>query len=183
MKSELHTPFWASTGCSSSMWKQSPTTSKSSQQNGHTNSVRESSSPPSISSDPKCASTVPQIHRIKILKIPNQRGNRSGKKQQNQRAVNPPPYRDCSADCRRLEAAKERLHESGSISPFHDWEWDETLEIEEARWGLGSVGRMRERSECGDASYQREGKGWGSSNRRRVARLVVKGCERCRCLV
>lgn len=54
------TPFLASTGCSSSMWQHSPTTSKTSEQNGQANSGRGWSSPPSNSSIPRYASTNPR---------------------------------------------------------------------------------------------------------------------------
>lgn len=44
-----NTPFFASTGCSSSMWQHNPTISKYSEQNGHGNSSLISSSPSSSS--------------------------------------------------------------------------------------------------------------------------------------
>ena len=64
-KKKKHTPFLTSTICSSSIWQQSPTISKSSPQNGHRNSCLNPSSP-SISSPPLKESASTQIKKPQI---------------------------------------------------------------------------------------------------------------------
>lgn len=85
--------------------------------------------PPLLPSHPTQSARLPYHKTAESESLKHRINKKSeGEKTTEPQGTEPPPYRDCRADWRRLEDAKKRLHESVSISPFHEWDREEALE-------------------------------------------------------